>query len=598
MYQVIARKYRPQTFSELISQEHVKTTLENAIRQNRIAHGYIFSGQRGTGKTTVARILARCLNCEQGPTINPCGKCASCLEIAGGSAVDVIEIDAASNRGINEMRELRENVRYRPARDRYKVFIVDEAHQITNEAFNALLKTLEEPPEWVVFILCTTESHKIPATIVSRCQQFSFRSVDFAELVGRMEWIVKQEGIEADAETLSVLAQAGEGSVRDSLSALDQAIACCGNRLVASEVRTLLGMFSLDSLGEVASALAASETRRMFEVVAELESNGRSLQHFARELARYFRNLLVVRIARGETRLVAASAAEQQRLAAVASQFSEEDLTRYLQLTLDLFRDLQSSLQPRLHLEIGLLRLVYAGRLQPIEEALAGIGGSRLPSLGPPKTLPSASTTPGAFPAKSGQPSSSNPPAPREAAARPNGPHGSSGPEGIEDLEGLRDTEGREGLRDAAGREGLEGNSTRSRIHAALIEAKLTHVADAVEHSELTESASELIFTTPKMYQLYVKQAEFGATVQRVLGRPVKIAIKIGAGAADGVESGAVEVETKEASREPGASTQPSAVPAPRGDEVTTRALAHPEVRRFQEIFPDSQVRKVRNLRE
>ena len=197
MYQVIARKYRPQTFAELISQEHVKTTLENAISQQRIAHGYIFAGQRGTGKTTVARILARCLNCEKGPTATPCGVCASCTEIAAGSGIDVIEIDAASNRGINEMRELRENVRFRPARDRYKVFIIDEAHQITSEAFNALLKTLEEPPEWVVFLLCTTEAHKIPVTIASRCQQFSFRSVDFNELMQRMEEIATKEGIEA-----------------------------------------------------------------------------------------------------------------------------------------------------------------------------------------------------------------------------------------------------------------------------------------------------------------------------------------------------------------------------------------------------------------
>src|SRR6478609_3914908 len=226
MYQVIARKYRPQSFTDVVNQEHVKNTLENAIAQGRIAHGYIFSGQRGTGKTTVARILARCLNCIQGPTNQPCGVCAGCLEIAAGGAPDVIEIDAASNRGINEMRELRENVRYRPARDRFKLFIIDEAHQITNEAFNALLKTLEEPPEWVVFILCTTELHKIPNTISSRCQQFTFRSVEFSELVERMAYIAKQEGIQADAEVLSVLAQAGEGSVRDSLSALDQAIAC------------------------------------------------------------------------------------------------------------------------------------------------------------------------------------------------------------------------------------------------------------------------------------------------------------------------------------------------------------------------------------
>src|SRR5512140_3716297 len=266
MYQVIARKYRPQTFHEVVNQEHVKSTLENAIVQGRIAHGYIFSGQRGTGKTTVARIFARCLNCVEGPTATPCGHCASCLEIAGGNSPDVIEIDAASNRGINEMRELRENVRYRPARDRYKVFIVDEAHQITSEAFNALLKTLEEPPEWVVFVLCTTEAHKIPATISSRCQQFSFRSVDFAEIVTRMEWIAKQEGIETDAETLGVLAQAGEGSVRDSLSALDQAIACCGTRLNAGEVRALLGVFSLDTMGLVSEALSGGDSRRMIEI--------------------------------------------------------------------------------------------------------------------------------------------------------------------------------------------------------------------------------------------------------------------------------------------------------------------------------------------
>ncbi len=375
MYQVIARKYRPQTFAELISQEHVRTTLENAISQNRIAHGYIFSGQRGTGKTSVARIMARCLNCEKGPTITPCGVCASCTEIAAGSGMDVIEIDAASNRGINEMRELRENVRFRPARDRYKIFIVDEAHQITSEAFNALLKTLEEPPEWVVFMLCTTETHKIPSTIASRCQQFSFRSVDFAELVARMEWIMKQEGIQADPEALSVLAQAGEGSVRDSLSALDQAIACCGNTLEAKQVRELLGMFSLESLGAVTKALAEGDTKAMLDVVADLEANGRSLQHFARELARYFRNLLVVRIEGKPTRLVAASPPEQERMLAAARQFSEDDLTRDLKLALDLFRDLQSSLQPRLHLEMGLLRLIHAGRLQPIEEAIAALGG-------------------------------------------------------------------------------------------------------------------------------------------------------------------------------------------------------------------------------
>ena len=372
MYQVIARKYRPQSFAGVVNQEHVKTTLENAIAQNRIAHGYIFSGQRGTGKTTVARILARCLNCVQGPTNQPCGVCASCVEIAAGGAVDVIEIDAASNRGINEMRELRENVRYRPARDRYKVFIVDEAHQITSEAFNALLKTIEEPPAWVVFILCTTEAHKIPATIASRCQHFSFRSVEFEALVERMDWICRQEGIEAGAEALAVLAQAGEGSVRDSLSALDQAIACCGSTLDAAQVRTLLGGFSLDSLYRVTEALEQSSPARMLAIVEDLERNGSNLQHFSREVARYFRNLLVAKV--GDVKLIPASAEERARLTLIAQPFSEEDLTRYLQLALDLFGDLQSSLQPRFHIELGLIRMVHAGRLIPIEEALANMG--------------------------------------------------------------------------------------------------------------------------------------------------------------------------------------------------------------------------------
>jgi DNA polymerase III subunit gamma/tau len=528
MYQVIARKYRPQAFAELIGQEHVRTTLENAIAQNRIAHGYIFSGQRGTGKTTVARILARCLNCIEGPTATPCGVCASCLEITGGNSPDVIEIDAASNRGINEMRELRENVRYRPSRDRYKVFIVDEAHQITSEAFNALLKTLEEPPEWAVFILCTTEAHKIPTTIASRCQQFSFRSVDFAEVTKRMEEICAKEGIEADPEVLSVLAQAGEGSVRDSLSALDQAIACCGVKLDAAEVRGMLGLFSLDSMGEVSEALAAGDSGRMLTLVMELERNGRSLQHFCRELARYFRNLLVVKVTGADTRLIAASGREQHRLAEVAQGFSEDDLTRYLQLTLDLFKDLQSSLQPRLHLEIGLLRLIQAGKLQSVEEALAGLGGSG--STPPPARKPTAPPT-----TKSQPPTTANPQSltPTPAVAGP----------------------------------------WRDRLHTALLEMGMQFTADAVEHSEVNESNGELQFVTPDEFGLAMNEKDILKVVQKIAGRPMRIKIALG---------------------------KPAGVAAPLAkakDDITERALAHPDVKRFQETFPDAQVRFVRDLK-
>ena len=565
MYQVIARKYRPQTFHDVVNQEHVKTTLENAIAQKRIAHGYIFSGQRGTGKTTVARILARCLNCIHGPTATPCGECASCREITAGGTVDVIEIDAASNRGINEMRELRENVRYQPARDRYKVFIIDEAHQITTEAFNALLKTIEEPPEWVVFVLCTTEAHKIPATIASRCQHFSFRSVDFEDLIQRMAWICGQEGIQADPEALTVLAAAGEGSVRDSLSALDQAIACCGSKLDAAEVRALLGAFSLESLEQVSQALLESDSRRMLDVVDELERNGLNLQHFSRELSRYFRNLLVLRISGTAPHLVAASAQQREKLAAIAARFSEEDLTRYLQLSLDLFRDLQFSLQPRFHLEIGLLRLVQAGRLLPIEEALGRVAAGATPASAPPApaprpaapTLPSA---PAATPPRGPSPFELD--RARKAASRPPEPQ-SSGANALAPAP------------EAAPR--MASGDPRERLHACLHEKGFPHLADAVENSNIAVEGAELAVVTAKSYSLYFKDRAFEAAVREVFGKPLRIKVSI----AD--------------ASPPAAAIQ--LAPSAGEDQATSRALAHPEVRRFQEVF-GGEIRKVRNLKE
>ncbi len=569
MYQVIARKYRPQTFQDVVNQEHVKTTLENGIAQNRIAHGYIFSGQRGTGKTTVARILARCLNCINGPTATPCGECASCHEITSGGTVDVIEIDAASNRGINEMRELRENVRYQPARDRYKIFIIDEAHQITNEAFNALLKTIEEPPEWAKFILCTTEAHKIPATIASRCQHFSFRSVDFDDLVARMAWICQQEGIEADAEALAVLAQAGEGSVRDSLSALDQAIACCGAKLNAAEVRALLGAFSLESLERVSQALADGDSRRMLEVVDELERAGQNLQHFARELARYLRNLLVARIAGADTRLIAASPAQRQRMAEIAAQFSQEDLTRYLNLMLEIFKELQFSLQPRFHLEIGLVRLVQAGRLLPIEQALASLGNGESPK---PPAPPRAQTPPPPPPPA---------PAPVTAPSRPS-PFDLDRAKKATQAPPEPQSSGANALAPQPAPAIQTTGGWRERLHAALMDLGMPFTADAIENARLVENGGELQIFTTKAYSLALKPEDLNKAMQRLGDRPLRVRVIIGAAGAD-------------APQEPLAPL--AAAPSATEDDATARALANPEVQRFREVF-GGEIRKVRNLKE
>ena len=386
-YQVLARKYRPQKFSDVIGQEHVTRTLQNAIAQERIAHGYIFSGHRGIGKTTVARILAMALNCRSSekPVAEPCGVCDSCTEIRNGNSVDVIEIDAATNRGIDEIRELREAARYRPARDRFKIYILDEAHQITDAAFNALLKTLEEPPSHVIFMMATTQPEDIPQTIRSRCQHFSYRAMKFDAVIVQLRDIVAKENIPADDDALALLAEAGDGSMRDALSILDQAIASTSGHLTADSVRSLIGSAPAAALETVMQAVAESSSEKILVLVDELIGEGHSPTHFARQMVRFLRNVTVAKIAGTDSPLLQISSDERARVGRIAALFTEEDLTRHLQIMLRTHGELGYRQEQRFHLELGLLKMAHAQRLLPIEQLLSDAAAS---ITGPVRTTP------------------------------------------------------------------------------------------------------------------------------------------------------------------------------------------------------------------
>jgi DNA polymerase III subunit gamma/tau len=425
-YQVLARKYRPQRFADVAGQDHVTRTLLNALTQNRIAHGYIFSGHRGIGKTTIARILAQALNCRteigsaQRPTPEPCGVCDSCVEIRQGNAVDVIEIDAATNRGIDEIRELRDAARYAPARDRYKIYILDEAHQITEAAFNALLKTLEEPPSHIVFMMATTEPENIPQTIRSRCQHFSFHAVKFDDILAQLKMIATQEEVEAEEGALALLAEAGDGSMRDALSIMDQAIASAPsdakNRpvLAAAQIRELMGSVPNTVFEHLLEAVAAGESAPLMTQLNDLLNAGHSPQSLARQMVRYLRNTLMAKLGGEQTELLQISADERARAARSALLFGEEEITRNLQIMLRTFDDLNYRQEQRFHLELGMMKLVHAQRLLPLEELLSGVasgtsvrgGGSSAPRTAPAPVR----TSPQAAPAPS---IASKPPAPR-----------------------------------------------------------------------------------------------------------------------------------------------------------------------------------------
>jgi DNA polymerase-3 subunit gamma/tau len=376
-YVIFARKYRPMTFEEMIGQKHVVQTLMNAVKNDRVAQGYIFSGMRGVGKTTTARILAKALNCQHGPTPKPCNKCEFCLEINEDRSVDVLEIDGASNRGIEEVRALREGLKYRPIHSRYKVIIIDEVHMLTREAFNALLKTLEEPPPHTIFIFATTEFHKVPATIVSRCQYFEFKKISQKEIINHLIDITKQENITISAFGLNAIAEAADGSLRDAQSLLDQAVSFSGENISDEDLKEILGAISRETLFNFSGSILAEEPNRIFPLVEEVIEKGYDLRFFYKEIIQHFRNLLLVKSVKDPREILALGEDDIKALAKEAEKASADDILRYLVALQQGEQGMKFSSHPRIYLEALLVKLCHFRKIVPLQNIMQDIQNLR-----------------------------------------------------------------------------------------------------------------------------------------------------------------------------------------------------------------------------
>jgi len=426
---VLARKFRPQTFDQVIGQDPITRTLINAVKNDRVHHAYIFTGARGVGKTTTARIFAKALNCTKGVTAEPCGVCDSCLDIVASRSMDVLEIDAASNTGVDNVRDVIINsITIAPARDRHKIFIIDEVHMLSAQAFNALLKTVEEPPPRVVFILATTNLEKVPETILSRCQIFEFRTITLKQIVEQLRSIADQEGVAISDAALLAIARAGEGSMRDAESALDQVISFAGATVSDDDVSDALGLVDIETLNSTVQAIADQDTQGLVRIVDEAVSRGYDLRTFCREMMVHIRALLVVKIAGFDSELVQLPESEADTLTRLGESFSEQDLLRFFSILTKTEQDIKNSSQPRFQLEMGLVKLAQARRLFLLEDALSRIealesrlggGGAAPPSSSgrapsaqrtarpaqdPPRPSPSRATAPPPAPTRESAP--------------------------------------------------------------------------------------------------------------------------------------------------------------------------------------------------
>ncbi|AJF05483.1 DNA polymerase III subunit gamma/tau [Geoalkalibacter subterraneus] len=568
-YLVLARKWRPQTFSDLIGQEHVSRTLGNAIRTDRVHHAFLFTGARGVGKTSAARIFAKALNCEQGLSDTPCNQCPTCVEITNGHSVDVLEIDGASNTGVDDVRELRESIRYLPSRARYKIFIIDEVHMLSNSAFNALLKTLEEPPPHAKFVFATTEPHKIPATILSRCQRFDFRKIALPHVAERLRYIVDQEGIRVSDHALALIARRGEGSMRDALSALDQVIAFCGEEVRDEDILTLFGQVERRILLNAIEAILRRDPRRALDVVRRVDDQGQALRPFCGQLVESFRTLVLLKVADDACDLVDATPEELEEFRVLIEMVSLEDLQRILTLLMKVVGELPASSFPRLTLEMALVRLTalppareVGALIRKMEDFERRLGGGEALRSSTPSTsggtppLPDPPSDPVRRSAPSERESSAvpvPPPVEPSSAPSPSSPRQQSPP-------------------DRAGAKGRNWQGLVDKIRKVK-----PLLASFLEHGSLVSSELphlEIAFPAGSFYLEQLKDAEKLAQLEKLATQYFEQAVKLKVSILDG--NGAAPpplVEERRARQES------------RRDQLRREALDHPKIRTVLEIF-------------
>ena len=581
-YQVLARKWRPQRFDDVIGQQAVTRTLRNAIASGRIAQAFVFAGQRGSGKTTTARILARALSCVKGPTAEPCGVCDACVEIAQGRDIDVLEIDAASHTGIDTIREvIIDNLSFAPVRNRYKVFIIDEVHQLSGSSFNALLKSIEEPPPHVVFMMATTELHKIPDTILSRSQVFEFRTIPTALITAQLRKIVTAEGLQADDAALSLIARSAEGSMRDAQSALDQVIAFAGSTVTVDDVSTVLGLVGRDLLFDLVEAVVVEDAPGAFAHADRAVASGHDLRLVIRELTRVVRDLMVVsvdpsRVGDGEL-----AEGERERLTHLAERFSREDLMRAFDLLSNAEQEIRTASHPRYQFEMLLLKWMHTRKLVPLTDLLAsgggGVGKSQIPN---PKTqIPSrsaVSATPAAKPAPPVKTSPASAPTIASRLPDPRSP--------IPDPGGLRD-------------------KFLAEIRSGKATLYNTVVAQA-QRIDVTDDRITFVFGPAQSTMrgwLEQQKAWLDAAAERVAGRKIAVTSELSTGApAESMAGGSRPAAPGFGTANPGIPDPGSRLPDPaqtadKKRDLKAEAMSSSTVQAMLEVFP-AEIRDVEEM--